>query len=149
MARSLKIRKPRSAEIRKIEHMLAQDLHPKSQRRAYAILLYGEGLSGVDIAAALHVGPLTIYQDLRAFAQQGLVCLKPPPTGGPLKQLDETQEAEILRLAQLSPIDLGLPFSRWSLSKLRDYLQQQRLVKRISREHLRRVLKKGASACGA
>ena len=46
---------------------------------------------------------------------------------------------------------MGLPYSRWTLAKLRAYLIRERLVKAISREHLRRVLKKGVTAsatCG-
>jgi hypothetical protein len=41
-----------------------------------------------------------------------------------------------------------LPFARWSLAKLRAYLIRHRVVQAISREHLRRVLKKGGSGCG-
>lgn len=147
MARSLNIRKPRGSQIRKIEQMLTEALHPQQRRRAQAILLHGEGLSGVDIAAALRVHPLTIYKALRAFESRGLAALKPPPSGGAGKQVDMAQEAEILRIAQLSPIDLGLPFARWSLAKLRAFLRQRRVLKNISREHLRRLLKKGAFAC--
>src|SRR4051812_37942592 len=136
MARSLNIRKPRDSQIRKLEQMLTEDLHPKQRRRAQAILLHGEGLSGVDIAAALRVNPLTIYKDLRAFNSLGLAALKPPPRGGACKQVDMAQEAEIFRIAQLSPIDLGLPFARWSLAKLRDFLLKRQVIKSISREHL-------------
>lgn len=149
MARSLKIQKPRRSQIRKIEQLLSQDLHPKQLRRAQAVLLYAEGMSGVDIAAALRVNPLTIYSDLRAFAHKGLDSLKAPPRGGASKQLGRAEEAEVLRIAELSPIDLGLPFARWSLAKLREYLLKQRVIKTISREHLRRLLKKGASDCCA
>jgi len=146
MARSLNIRKPRGSQIRKIEQMLTDDLHPQQRRRAQAILLHGEGLSGVDIATALRVNPLTIYKDLRAFESLGLAALTPPPRGGASRQVDQAQEAEVLRIAQLSPIDLGLPFARWSLAKLRDHLLKRRVIKSISREHLRRLLKKGAFA---
>jgi hypothetical protein len=38
---------------------------------------------------------------------------------------------------------LGLPYRRWSLAKLQADLVRQRVVTAISREHLRRVLKKG------
>ncbi|MGA9923653.1 MAG: hypothetical protein WBQ29_09635, partial [Isosphaeraceae bacterium] len=41
-----------------------------------------------------------------------------------------------------APTTLGLPLGRWSLAKLRAYLIRQRIVPTISREHLRRVLKK-------
>jgi hypothetical protein len=33
-------------------------------------------------------------------------------------------------LAELPPYELGLPYGRWSLSKLRDYLIEQRLLPR-------------------
>ncbi len=57
MARSLKVRTPRLAEFRKLDQLLCAELHPRQQRRAQVILLYGEGLSGVDIAAALSRSP--------------------------------------------------------------------------------------------
>jgi transposase len=149
MARSLNIRTPRLAEFRKLDQLLCAELHPRQHRRAQAVLLHGQGLSGVDIAAALGVHPLTIYADLRAFAAAGLGCLQPPRRGGPAKLLDPEQEARICHLAEASPIDLGLPFSRWTLRRLRAYLIKERVVGRISREHLRRVLRKGGCATPA
>jgi transposase len=149
MSRSLKVRKPQRTELQKLNGLLCQDLHPQQLRRAQAILLYGEGLSGVDIAAALAAHPLTIYADLWAFASDGLQCLVPPPHGGQPKQLTPAQEAYICQLALGSPIDLGRPFSRWTLATLRAYLLKERVVSHISREQVRRVLKKGACALPA
>jgi transposase len=143
MARSLKIRKPRASELRKLESLFMDELSKKQQRRAEVILLYGEGLTGVDIAAALEVHPVTIYQDLRTFAQQGLACLQTTAGRGAPKKITPEQKKEILRLAELSPIDVGLPLSHWSLRCLREYLIKTKLLKQISREALRLVLKKG------
>lgn len=149
MARSLTTRKPNAAQIRKLHLLLTHDLHPQQRRRAQVLLLYAEGLTAVDIAAALKIHPQTVYQDLRAFEQSGLDSLRPPPTGGAQKQISSQQQADILRLAQLQPVDLGLPHGRWSLTNLQDYLVKKRIIKRISREHLRRLLKKGASDSSA
>jgi transposase len=146
MARSLKVRRLRASERRKLEKMLTGDLHPQQRRRAQVLLLYSEGLTGVEIAAGLQFHPQTVYQDLRAFAQEGLAALQPPARGGAAKQLTIEQEAEIGRLAELSPIEVGQPYGRWSLANLRAYLLKARIVKQISREHLRRVLKKGGCA---
>ncbi len=143
MARSLKVRKPRRGELSKLDHLLCAQLHPRQHRRAQAILLYGEGLSGVAIAAALHVHPLTVYADLQAFARSGLQCLQPPRHGGPAKLLSAAQEALICHLADQSPLEVGRPFSRWTLANLRAHLIKERVVKRISREQVRRVLQKG------
>jgi hypothetical protein len=63
--------------------------------------------------------------------------------------LTSAQHKAIWRLAEQSPLAKGLPFARWSLAKSRAYLIRERLVKAISREHLRRVLKKGGSVCAA
>jgi hypothetical protein len=41
---------------------------------------------------------------------------------------------------------LGLPYGRWSLAKFRDYLIRHRGLPPVSREHLRRLLKKGGCA---
>src|SRR5262245_14572372 len=146
MARSLKVRKLRADERCKLEKMLTEDLHPQQQRRAQTLLLHSEGLNVVEIAAGLRSHPQTIYQDLRAFAQEGLGCLRPPATGGAAKRITAQQEAEIQRLADLPPIEVGQPYGRWSLAKLCAYLLRARIVKRISLEHLRRVLKKGGCA---
>lgn len=48
---------------------------------------------------------------------------------------------------EVPPYEVGLPQGRWSLSKLCTYLTKQRVLKTISREHVRQVLKKGASSC--
>jgi len=66
--------------------------------------------------------------------------------GGAPARLNDEQQREILRLADSSPVDVGLPYGRWSLSKLRQYLLDEGVVSTISREHLRRVLKKGGCA---
>ena len=56
--------------------------------------------------------------------------------------------SEMVRLAETLPAEMGLPYGRWSLSKLREYLLKRRVVKAISREHLRRELRKGGCAFG-
>jgi hypothetical protein len=58
-------------------------------------------------------------------------------------RLSQGQIDAIRRRASQPPPALGLAFGRWTLAKLRDYLMRQRIVTAISREHLRRVLKKG------
>ncbi len=149
MARSLKIRKPRAAELRRCDQLSCTELHPQQQRRVQALLLHAEGLCGVQIAAALQAHPRTIYRDLQAFARHGLRCLRPPAPGGAPKRITAAQEDEMLRLAQLEPLELGQPYGRWSLTTLRDYFIKARVVRCISREQVRRVLRKGGCACVA
>jgi hypothetical protein len=48
--------------------------------------------------------------------------------------------ARICRIARQRPEKFGLPFTTWSIAKLRDYLVKRRVVKTISKEQLRQIL---------
>lgn len=144
MTRKLTSRKPSSAgALRLLQDLEGDHLNIIQRRRAEALLLYAQGWSAVEIAANLTVHPNTVYTLLRAFHQQGLDVVANLGRGGAKPRLTTEQRATILRIAEQPPYELGLPQGRWSLANLRDYLIRQHLLKTISREHLRRVLKKG------
>ena len=146
MSRPLTVRPPTTSQLRRIHRCLEAPLRPTQRRRAEALLLLAAGHTAVFIARLLGVHVNTAYADLRAFARHGLQSLQATTRGAP-PRLTPAQRRAIWRLAEQSPLGPGLPFARWSLAKLRAYLIRQRLVKAISREHLRRVLKKGGSTC--
>jgi transposase len=149
MARPLTVRPPTAQQLRRIHRCLETPLQPWQRRRAEALLLLAAGHRATFIAGLLDVHVNTVYADLQAFARLGLRCLQPTRRRGAPPRLTLAQFKAIWRLAERSPLALGLPFARWSLTKLRAYLIRKRLVKAISREHLRRVLKKGGSICVA
>ena len=120
MSRILSIRKPRWTEARQLQEILETSERPGIRRRAEAVLLYAAGANATDIAEAMEVHPNTIYADLQAFGRHGVAGVRAWGS-------------------------VGLPPC---LTKLRDYLVKHRLLQDISREHLRRVLKKGACGCG-
>lgn len=148
MARPLTIRQPQTAEIRQLHQVLEEALTPGQRRRAEAIVLYAAGLTAVDIAQLLDVPPNTIYADLHAFGHDGSAAVHQVRRGGAPQGITPAHETEIQRLAATPPYTLGLPYGRWSLAKLRAYLIQHHVLKTISREHLRRVLKKGGCTFG-
>jgi transposase len=148
MPRVLTVRPPTHREIRMLVG-LGDDLPARARRRADAVLLYAGGWSATDIAEALQAHPNTIYADLQAFAQYGAGCLTRFAPGGAPARLTAAQRAAILRLAARPPSEVGLPEGRWSLATLRAYLLAHRVVRAISREHLRRVLQKGGTAFDA
>ena len=149
MSRPLSVPRPRVVEVRRLHQLLEGELRGWQRRRAETILLYAAGLNATEIAAFLEVPVHTVYSDLHAFQREGLMAVHPCRRQGAPPQLTAEQRAEICRLAEVPPYELGQPYGRWSLAKLRDYLLQRRLVKRISREHLRRVLEKRGSASAA
>ena len=145
--RPLKIRKPNASQLRVVHQFLQESLPSWRRRRAETLLLFAAGHSATDIARLLEVHVNTTYADLHAFQQLGVASLRQERRVGARPRLTRVQLHTIWRLADQAPSDFGLPGGRWTLTTLRAYLLRQRLVSAISREHLRRVLKKGASTC--
>lgn len=143
MARQLKVRLPNAAEMRQLRQILEESTHARLCRWAEALLFYGAGLDAQSIAEALAVHVNTIYTCLHRFTGMGISLFqRVPPQGAPMR-ITVAQLNEIARVAEQLPTEFGLPYGRWSLAKLQEYLIHQRhLLKRISREHLRRLLKK-------
>lgn len=149
MSRPLSARKPTPSELHRVHRWLEKSLQPWQRRRAEVLLLHAAGLPASAMAGLLQVHANTVYADLRDFARHGLSSLSRPRTVGASPSLSGEQIATIRRVAGQPPTALGLPFGRWSLANLRDYLLRRRVVEAISREHLRRVLKKGGTPCAA
>ncbi len=149
MARPLTIRKPTAHEVQRLETFLEEEHPPELKRRAEAILYYHLGLDGAAIAQALHAHPNTIYADLHAFEAAGLTCLHLMAVGGAHPHITPAQQAQIWEWAEARPCDFGLLDARWTLASFRAFIvKRQRLLKRISVEHLRRLLKKRIFAFG-
>ena len=149
MTRSLTIRQPTPREMHLLEAWLEAEHPTQAQRRAHAILSYGLGFNGEAIAQALRVHPHTIYADLRAFGREGLACLHPLPVGGAPARTTAQQLATIWEWAECLPRDFGLLDARWTLASFREFaVKRRRLLKRISLEHLRQLLKKRTFAFG-
>ena len=148
MYRQLKVRKPNATEMRQLRQTLEESTNARLCRWAEAFLFYGAGLDAQLIADALAVHVNTIYICLHRFARAVTAFLQRLPRQGAPSRITTAQVDEIARIAEQSPTEFGLPYGRWSLAKLRDYLiHQRRLLKAISREHLRSVLKKRIFAC--
>lgn len=143
MARQLKVRLSNAAEMRQLRQILEESSNARLCRWAEALLFYGAGVEAQGIAEALAVHINTIYACLHRFAHMGLSLFQCVPPQGAPPRISATQIGEIARVAETSPTEFGLAYGRWSLAKLQEYLVHQRhLLKAISREHLRRLLKK-------
>lgn len=149
MTRTLTIRTPSRREVQELERLLENELSPQARRRAETILYYAFGLNGQELADALHVHPHTVYADLHAFEREGLACVRSLPAGGAPRRISDRQLRAIWHWAECSPRELGLLDPRWTLTNFREFLvKRQRVLKDISLEHLRRILKKKIFAFG-
>ena len=143
MSRQMNVRLPNAAERRQLRQILEESINARLCRWAEALLFYGADLDAQSIAEALAVHVNTVYACLHRFAHMGMSLFQGVPPPGAPPRITATQIEVIARVAEQSPTELGLPYGRWSLAKLQEYLiHQQRLLKAISREHLRRLLKK-------
>lgn len=107
-------------------------------------MLYSAGLSVLEVAEGLQAHCETISADLPAFDHAGIAGILHFDKRGAPKRILESQSAALLRVARIPPDEVGLPSGRGSLAKVRTSLIKRRVVKTLSREHRRRVLKKGA-----
>jgi len=148
MSRTMTTRRPTPAELRQLRQLLHTTTDCWQLRRAEAVVLYAEGWDAAAIAHFVALHPHTVQAYLHAFDRQGLDWVRRRHRGGAPLRITAEQRASLCRLADQSPAVVGLPYGRWSLTKLRDCAVKKRIVKAISREQLRRVLKKGGSISG-
>lgn len=75
------------------------------------------------------------------FNADGFDSLYPKYKGGRRPTFTLPQRLEIKKIAKSTPGEHGLPFSRWSLVKLADFLVAEGVVEDISHEGLRELLR--------
>lgn len=122
------------------------------QRRARILLAADAGQAGRrqtdrEIAAAVAVDARTVARVRTAFCRQGFaVALRGRPRPRPVPPtLDGVQEARLVALACLPPPD---GHARWSLRLLADQAVLLEDFPPVSRELVRRTLKKTSSSPG-
>ncbi|MDP8970752.1 MAG: IS630 family transposase [Actinomycetota bacterium] len=113
---------------------------PVRLRRAMIVQMSAQGRSVQDIAELTAFSERYIREVIHAFNDQGFAALDPKWSGGRPKTIDDATRRAIRRLALSRPPDLDLPFTTWSLTKLRDHLVDTGVVADLSLEGLRRVL---------
>jgi transposase len=116
---------------------------PPTAKQAYrsAILLRAdEGDTDPEIADELGVHPTTVRRVRRRFAEHGLdAALTDRPRPGAPPKLDGKQEAMVIALACT---DAPQGHARWSVRLLARRAVELEVVESVSRETVRRILKK-------
>ncbi len=104
------------------------------------ILSSAQGFTPPYIARLVGYSPDWVRTLIREFNLHGFKMLKPNWKAGGNWKFTQEQKDSLVALATSRPRDLGLPFSQWSLARLRDEARNQRIVDSISLEWLRIVL---------
>jgi len=130
------------AQGQQIQRILRRSKNRVKVRRAQVVLASDQGYKVPAIAELVHYSPQHVRAIIKEFNQQGLQALEPKPRPGRPEEFDEDLRALIAETALCPPKLLDQPFTRWSLAKLGDYLVAEKIVKSISVETLRKILRK-------
>jgi hypothetical protein len=150
MARPLHFHKPTRAELRALFSILETATDPVVRQRAEVIIWLCMTSVASEVAELMNLHLSTVLYYIRCFHHRRLRWVTERKKGGPPRRIPRRVERQILVIAQQDPAVYGLDYGTWSLARLQWFVTKKRkLVKRISREHLRRILKKGGSASGA
>ncbi len=139
-------------DLTEIERTRLLDLTSKGRvsarklNRAHILLQAHEGRTDEAIAAALHVSKSTVERVRRRFVMGNLeFALTEQMRPGARRKLDGKQEAYLVATACSSPPEGR---NRWTLQLLADRLVELKVVDSISRDTIRRTLKKTISSRG-
>ncbi len=120
----------------------------KARVRAEMVLLNSrDGLSARKIASKLNLHRHTVEERITRFNESGIEGLmRDIPSPGRPQEISEQEREAIFKAVLSKPNELGLPYSTWSSSKLRNYLVQNGLVRKISPDWVRQLLQKRGSS---
>jgi transposase len=110
-------------------------------RRAQMVLLSAQGMDVAQIAKVAFTSPDRVRAVIHNFIDDGFDSLVPKYSGGRPPTFTLPERREIKKVALSRPVDHGLPFSTWSLTKLAEFLVAEGVVDDISHEGLRLLLR--------
>lgn len=119
----------------------------RKMKRAQILLKADTGATDAQIVAALDVSRPCVERVRKRFVEGGLPqALNEDPRPGQAPKLDGKQQARLVAEACSAP---PAGHARWTLHLLADRVVLLGLAERISRETVRRVLKKTSTSPGA
>ncbi|MEC0172726.1 helix-turn-helix domain-containing protein [Paenibacillus graminis] len=113
---------------------------PVQVRRALLILASAQIMKVPEISRLYHISGEHIRHTIHRFNQEGMASLQPKYGGGQPPTFTEEERADIIELAQIPPKVAGYPFTNWSLSKLKQAVEERGIVASISIETLRIIV---------
>lgn len=135
----------RDNEQRRLQEWAWHRNDPDMRKRAHVILLSAQGYTVPQISAQVGLHPINVRKWIHRFNTQGLNGLQSGKSPGRPPRFTEEQRRIIVRLAHTDPRALGLPFHRWSLQRLREYVTRTNIVDSISAETIRQILTAAAT----
>ncbi len=131
-------------ELSQEEHETLKKLTKSSDSfkrdRAKILLLSSEKEPSKQISEKTNCDVRKVRNAITSFNEKGTAAFERGKAKGASIKFTDEQKAKMLKAASTEPIKLGLHFTTWSLSKLRDYYLNESIVKSISIESVRRLM---------
>lgn len=110
-------------------------------RRALIVWRSAQGTTATEIARACGSTPDRVREVIHRFNRGGMASLAPRWRGGRPRRITAAMRSKIVAIATTRPQLLKEPYTRWSLRPLRAYLLRTKVVRAISTERLREILR--------
>lgn len=136
----ISVRRITNEEGNKLRKIVRHGREPVEVRRAQVILASAQGFTPPNISQIVGMSEGYIREVIHSFNNNGMAMLKPSWKAGGNYKFTDKQKEQLVALATSRPMDLGLPFTQWSLSRLRETAIKQGIVDSICIEWLRVIL---------
>ena len=135
-----RVRPISNEEGQKLARICRHPTDPIELHRAQVILSSAQGFTPPYIAEMIGYSPDWVRTLIREFNLHGFKMLEPKWGPGRPSRFTEEHRKALVDLALSHPKELGLPYTQWSLSRLREEAMKRGVVDTISEEWLRVIL---------
>ena len=112
-------------DLSEIEQVIQSAPEPEVRQRAIALRLLLLGQSPDQVAQVVLVTANTVYDWHMHWREQGLAGLRDRQRSGRPSKADRGYIALLEALLKTNPAELGLPFTIWTIQRLRLYLHER------------------------
>lgn len=144
--------RPKSIGLRSLRSDERAFLTKKLRDKTLAVRIYeryrviaeaAQGRDPKEISDRVGVHFTMVYDWIHRFNHQGFSGFEdvPNPKGRP-SSLSSRQIRKLISTALARPGDLGLPFTQWSVAKIKEYCDSKQLLPEFSDEWVRRLLRR-------
>lgn len=135
------VREISNDEHARLKSILRQSKDGVKVKRTQIVLASSQRMKVPEISRILRFHRKYIEQIIHRSNDIGFEALESSYKNcGKKPTFDEVERRKIVEIALSRPTDLGLPFTEWSLPKLKSFITSQTHIESISIETIRRIL---------
>lgn len=130
-----------SEQLAEVEQAINYSPNPEVRQRAIAIRLLHMGHKPEVVGEMVAITANTIWTWHRRYRKEGISGLQDKPKSGRRRKADAAYIERLEQLLETDPMTLDLPFTVWTVERLRLYLEEQTEIT-LSSARFRALLQK-------